>query len=92
VAGQLGVSANLTKIPGTARRPEALLFSESQGRILVSVRAGRESKFETALKGTPFAKIGVVRELGFGLELPGRRVDLLLSKLTESYRSFFKHW
>jgi len=92
VAGQLGVAVNLTKIPGKAKKPEAILFSESQGRMLLSVRPGSEAKLETLLKGTSYAKIGSVAEFGLSVELQKTRVDLTISELTERYRSFFKLW
>ena len=92
VAGQLGASVNLTKISGTAKRSEAILFSESQGRMLVSVRRGRESDFERACQGVTLTRIGEVGGSSVSFQLPTANCQLSVSDLTESYRSFFKNW
>jgi len=88
IAGQLGTTVELKNILGNAKTPEAKLFSESQGRILLSVRPEAEKKFTALLKGVPFAKLGSVG--GNSLRLDS--VDIPLTQLTESYRSFFKQW
>jgi len=88
VAGQLGVTVGLKNIVGNAKSAEAKLFSESQGRILLSVRPEAEKKFAALLKGVPHARLGTVG--GDSLRLDS--VDIPLTKLTESYRSFFKQW
>ena len=88
VAGQLGATVELKNIPGNAKSSEAKLFSESQGRILLSVRPDAEKKFTALLKGVPHARLGTVG--GNSLRLDS--VDIPLTKLTESYRSFFKQW
>ena len=88
VAGQIGVTVELQNIPGNAKLSEAKFFSESQGRILLSVRPEAERKFTALLKGVPHARLGTVG--GNSLRLDS--VDIPLTKLTESYRSFFKQW
>lgn len=92
IAGQLGAELDLTKTHGNAKRSDTILFSESQGRLLASVRSGKERSFEKVLKGVAFTKLGSVAESGLTLQLPGTRADLSLPELTESYRSFFKQW
>ncbi len=84
IAGQLGASVDLSKIPGSARTDEARLFSESQGRFVISICSGKEQEFEKELKGIAFACVG---------EVGGSALfDVLLSQLTEAYRTFFKRW
>ena len=93
IAGKLGVQADLTKLKGDAREDEAILFSESQGRILVSVRRNVQKEFEELFKGIPLARIGeVVQTASVLITLPGQRVELPLSALANSYKSFFKEW
>jgi len=93
VAGQLGVQADLSKLPGNAKRDDSVLFSESQGRILVSVRRSAQKEFEDALQGVALAHIGeVIQAHEVSLALPKEKVELPLSALNESYRSFFKQW
>ncbi len=93
VAGQLGLRLNLNMLAGKAKSPEAVLFSETQGRFVVSVRRSAQKEFEGLFNGVALTNIGeVVQDTSVLITLPGTQVELPLSALTESYRSFFKHW
>lgn len=93
IAGQLGVNANFCNLPGNAKAPDSILFSESQGRILVSVRPDAQKEFETACKGIAFTNIGTItEEQRVVMKFPKETVKVPLSKLTESYRKPFKNW
>lgn len=41
-------------------RPDAFLFGEAQGRVVVSVALEKQKPFEKTLEGFPFMKLGVV--------------------------------
>jgi phosphoribosylformylglycinamidine synthase len=56
----LGIDISLQKIPTTTNRDDYALFSESQGRILVTINPKNKTAFERQLKGTAFAQIGKV--------------------------------
>ena len=93
VAGQLGVKADLTHIAGTPTRADSILFSESQGRILVSVRPDACEQFEQRFAGIALTRIGEVAQgTSVSLTLPGDTIELSLLQLTDAYRSFFAHW
>ncbi len=93
IAGQLGTQVDLTKLPGNAETPEAILFSESQGRFVVSVPRSVQKEFENMFKGIALSNVGeVVQAASVSIALPQEKVELSLSTLTESYRSFFKNW
>ncbi|MCR4280976.1 MAG: AIR synthase-related protein, partial [Candidatus Kaiserbacteria bacterium] len=93
VAGQLGAKVNLKNLPGNAKSADAILFSESQGRILVSVRKGKEKEFEKIMKGVPMARIGEIVDTGaLSVELPKTNFNISTPELTKAYRSFFKNW
>ncbi|OGG66332.1 hypothetical protein A3D71_04760 [Candidatus Kaiserbacteria bacterium RIFCSPHIGHO2_02_FULL_55_20] len=93
VAGQLGSSLNLNMLPGAAKSPEAILFSESQGRFVISVPRKGQREFEEMMNGIALTNIGeVVQDDSVSIMLPGTDVELPLQALTESYRSFFKQW
>jgi phosphoribosylformylglycinamidine synthase II len=93
IAGQLGLEADLRSIPGTARKDDAILFSESQGRMLVSIRREAQKEFEKVFSGVALTRIGeVIQDHEVSITLPQAKVELPLSALTESYRSFFKQW
>lgn len=57
----LGAELDLDAVPAATDKADALLFSESAGRFVVSVPPGNAEKFERAMKGTVFAKAGRVR-------------------------------
>lgn len=60
IGGMLGCQVSLKNIPGEILNEDVALFSESQGRILVTVPAKNISKFEKMMKDIPSKKIGQV--------------------------------
>ena len=93
VAGQLGADLDLANIPGGVRSAESILFSESQGRVLVSIRPDAQKEFEKIMRGVPHARIGQVGNAGHvSIELPRSGFNIPLSKLTAAYRKPFKNW
>jgi phosphoribosylformylglycinamidine synthase subunit PurSL len=92
VAGQIGAMVDLTKLPGDVTRDDSILFSESLGRVLVSVRGGVADKFEDAVRSVPFSKIGTVRGAELSIALKKDAFKLSLPKLTAAYRKTFREW
>src|SRR3989344_2110769 len=92
IAGQLGANINLKNLPGNAKLADAILFSESQGRILVSVRPESKAAFENLYQGLTLVEIGKVGGESVSIELPNARVEASVADLTNAYRSFFKNW
>ncbi|HOO72345.1 MAG TPA: phosphoribosylformylglycinamidine synthase subunit PurS [Spirochaetota bacterium] len=61
MAGMKGARIDLAPVPASARlRDDTVLFSESQGRVLVSVSPGHRERFEALCAGVLFACIGSV--------------------------------
>ncbi len=61
--GDLGVDLNLSNIPSSENmRDDFILFSESNGRLLVEVSEKNCTKFESIMKKSIFAQIGTIRE------------------------------
>jgi phosphoribosylformylglycinamidine synthase len=60
IAGRLGARIHLDRVPfaGSDHGPETLLYSESQGRLLVSVRPEHENEFQRCFSGQCLACIG----------------------------------
>ena len=58
IAGMLGVDIDISSLG--SMRADKILFSESQGRILVSVDPAKADRFESAMKGSPVRRIGAV--------------------------------
>ncbi len=60
MGGMLGLHVDLSSLPGSVSSDDFALYSESQGRILVTVSKKNIPAFEDVMKGTIFAKIGEV--------------------------------
>jgi phosphoribosylformylglycinamidine synthase subunit PurSL len=60
MAGKLGINICLENIPGTASRDDFKLYSESQGRIIVTVAPQNKHKFEKIMKDQACSQIGQV--------------------------------
>ncbi len=62
IAGDLGAQIDLSHVPGAGSVPrnDSLLFSESQGRFVITVSPEKAARFEAALAGLPCACVGLV--------------------------------
>jgi len=96
MAGMLGVSIDLSRVTAGERlSDDILLYSESQGRLLVSVQGERAPEFEGIFHGLPCARIGEVRPspvieiLGAG---GAQAVRATLDECLESYRGTFSNF
>ncbi len=78
----LGIRVELTF--GNHLRKDALLFGETQSRIIVSLNSNHESKFEITAKrlNVPYFKIGVVTKEGFKI---GSLIDLSSKEIEKTY-------
>ena len=92
IGGQLGATLGLKKLPGKAKRADSILFSESQGRIVVSVRPLAVAEFEKLARGISCTYLGFVAGETLEIELPQKDISIKVSKLTEAYRKPFKNW
>jgi len=61
IGGGFGAELDLLQVPATTQNDNALLFSESAGRFIVSVKPENAEKFEFTMKNTIFARVGRVR-------------------------------
>jgi len=84
LGGHLGCRVRLDEAPG-ALRPDYQLFSESNGRWLVEVAAGREQDFRTALAGVPVSEVGRVDGIDVHFELGKRKIPVPLHAARESW-------
>ena len=60
LAGRLGLEVSLHGLPGQVHRNDFALFSESQGRLLVTVDPTHKIIFEATMRGTQIKHIGLV--------------------------------
>lgn len=62
-SGDLGMEVDLRAVPQEGiKRDDYLLFSESQGRFVVTVPLDKKKAFEALMQGLPFAEIGRTKE------------------------------
>lgn len=97
IAGKLGITADLRNLdlrnPNIERSDEVALFSESQGRILVSVNQKQKRAFEKTLRGVTSKLIGeATKKEVFDLTLPQNRLNIPLKSLATAYQKPFKNW
>jgi phosphoribosylformylglycinamidine synthase subunit PurSL len=95
LAGKLGVEGSLNKLPGQISRDDFALFSESQGRLLISINPKNKKIFEKTMKGNIIKQIGNVTNnqqlIIKGLDNK-KIIDLNLDKIEKVYKLTFKNY
>ncbi len=95
-AGGFGISLDLRKLPVTETlkqkmRDDYILYSETASRFIVTVAPDKKQEFETAMKDTIYAQIGIVK--GTNLEIIGiegtKIVDENIEELKKSWQQTF---
>jgi phosphoribosylformylglycinamidine synthase subunit PurSL len=92
MAGNLGLNIDLTKISGNWQKSEEALFSESQGRIIVTIDPKNKKSFEKLIKKSSFSQIGeVIPEKKILISYNNKKaVDLKIKQALKAYKSTFK--
>ena len=87
IAGGLGAEAELSPAAGKLSAHQ-MLFSESSGRFVVSVKKKDEKKFRQAMRGAAFARIGQVSKIGvLSLSLSGTQLVFVpVASLSSSWK------
>lgn len=90
IAGDMGAVVDLSLLAQAALlSDEDILFSESPGRIVLSVHPEHEEELLRVLEEVPVIRIGSVKESGRFLLLGSRRnvlADLRVKEIIEAYR------
>jgi phosphoribosylformylglycinamidine synthase II len=89
MAGMLGIDVSLQRLPGNVSRDNLALFSESQGRIIVTVRPENKNKFEKIIKGNPFLKTGKVADDNY-ITIKGKKGNNIIKMKVEEAQKAFK--
>ncbi|MGD2201156.1 MAG: phosphoribosylformylglycinamidine synthase subunit PurL [Candidatus Bathyarchaeota archaeon] len=77
--GGLGLELDISKVPVSEEiRDDLLLFSESNGRLLVEVPEDHSDEFEGVMGDSTFARLGVVKRGG---RLTLKRADMVLLEI-----------
>ena len=94
MAGMKGCDVELAKVPlHRPMRDDSVLYSESQGRLLVTVAPGNSRDFEACMRGCATGRLGVVTE-GEEVTIRGGAADssirTSIRRLLDSYKGVFK--
>jgi phosphoribosylformylglycinamidine synthase len=93
MAGKLGIEASLDGLTGSVSSDEYALFSESQGRIVVTVSTRNQRRFEEMMVGKDLDLIGSVRAddrfIVNGLQ-GSKMIDTGLDRMLLGYRKTFE--
>ncbi|PIR96587.1 MAG: phosphoribosylformylglycinamidine synthase [Candidatus Doudnabacteria bacterium CG10_big_fil_rev_8_21_14_0_10_42_18] len=92
IAGRLGANINLNKLPGSSKNEEQALFSESQGRILVTANPKNAGKFQKLTRGIKSARLGQIADDDKIVIKNGKKelAELNLTEATKAYHSTFR--
>ena len=90
IGGMLGCQINLDCMTGNARNNTEKLFSESQGRILVSINPRKKNLFEKIVKNIPYTKLGIINKNSkiTIYDKDKKIADLSIKKLHDTYHKF----
>lgn len=87
MAGMQGIKISITD-------PEKTLFSETQGRIMVTINPKNKSKFEQLMKGSELSHLGVVtsnQDIIIANQT-GKIVNTTVHDVLQAYRSTFQNY
>ncbi|MEN9328609.1 MAG: hypothetical protein RI947_1417 [Candidatus Parcubacteria bacterium] len=94
MSGMMGVDIALTHIPGTVSRDDYALYSETQGRIVVTINPAYRKRFEAQMSAIPYRCIGKVVDTSI-FQIAGKDKHILVrdtvEKLLQSYTLPFKN-
>ncbi len=96
IAGKLGATINLSHFPlSREMRDDEVLYSESQGRIILTVRPEKQKDFESFFQGVPMAMVGTVSPHSKFI-IKGQSgqsiIDVDVSELDSNYRKTLKNY
>lgn len=94
LSGRLGMKLYLDTLAGNAKRLDQKLYSESQGRIVVTVAPNNQKQFEQLMPKTAFTEIGAVQaDDTFTIEYADiTMINASLDTLHQSYKATLKNY
>lgn len=88
IAGKLGIDINLNKLAGSITRNDFALFSESQGRIIVTINPKNKNKFERVIQGNSFSLIGKIIDRD-SIQIKGLHGEIIVkTTVTETFKKY----
>jgi phosphoribosylformylglycinamidine synthase len=94
MGGMLGMDIDLRAVPRTYEIDDSDLFSESQGRLVVTVNPKYQKRFEKTMHGNTLSRVGVVRgddQFTIGAS-SGDVVITSIGRMLTAYKSTFRNY
>jgi len=95
MGGKLGLDISLENLPGRVTRDDFALYSESQGRVVVTIAPQNRARFEELMQGKAFAQLGEITDKELFM-IRGRKrnlvVETAVENLLQSYRARFERY
>ena len=92
MGGKIGAKISIKNVSSATARDDYALFSESSGRIIVTVAPGDAEKFEKMVRNVPAERIGEITANGkfcvFGKE-GNAIIDTSVDEMLKAYKSTF---
>ncbi|MDI6806492.1 MAG: AIR synthase-related protein [Candidatus Aenigmarchaeota archaeon] len=91
-AGNLGMDVDLSKVPTKLKRNDKILYSESAGRVIVTIAPEYKERFEELLSNYPYGQIGYVNDTNeFKIKgIDGREIiNKSIHDLKQAYKKTF---
>jgi len=95
MGGKLGMTVSLADLPGTWSREDYALFSESMGRVVVTITPENKTKFESTMQGGACTYIGLVTNSDRLVIVDKNNSDIVNTKLESTlhnYKSTFVNY
>jgi len=92
LGGKLGMNISLEKISGNTLRDDSALYSESQGRFVITINPSYKERFEKIMSRNSFAQVGSVLEDEKFIvknKLGRNIIDTNIGIMMNSYKSTF---
>lgn len=95
IAGKLGINVSLKNLPGKIEDNQKALFSESTGRIILTINPENKTQFEKLMKGNKFAQLGEVSTFD-AIKIKGINnkeiVSIKVGEVLDTYKARFRDW
>lgn len=92
MAGKQGMSVDVSKSVKDVGRADLALFSESQGRLVVTIDPKNKEKFEKIFKGQSFEKVGTIGGRAISMKAGSASVQVSIDDALTAYKKRFKNW
>ena len=95
MGGRMGLAVSLKNLKTDCKRNDFALFSESLGRIVVTIAPSNKESFKKIMNGVALSLLGTVTESGF-VNIAGLKDETIISTTImgalEAYKKTFAGW